>query len=82
MPKTKAEPVICAVDQVVTDDYAIYQGDSCEIIRALPGIAPGPGGAPLVSPELVVLFKLPKKDDPKGSNVNVRGVTPAAFALQ
>lgn len=37
MPKTKAEPVICAVDQVVTDDYAIYQGDSCEIIRALPG---------------------------------------------
>ena len=28
---------ICAVDQVITDRYAIYQGDSCEIIRALPG---------------------------------------------
>lgn len=28
---------ICAVDQVVTDQYAIYQGDSCEIIRAIPG---------------------------------------------
>lgn len=28
---------ICAVDQVVTDNYAIYQGDSCEIIRAIPG---------------------------------------------
>ena len=28
---------ICAVDQVITDQYAIYQGDSCEIIRALPG---------------------------------------------
>lgn len=28
---------ICAVDQVITDDYAIYQGDSCEIIRAIPG---------------------------------------------
>jgi hypothetical protein len=28
---------IKAVDQVVTDRYAIYQGDSCEIIRALPG---------------------------------------------
>lgn len=27
---------ICAVDQVVTDKYAIYQGDSCEVIRALP----------------------------------------------
>lgn len=28
---------ICAVDQVITDQYAIYQGDSCEIIRAIPG---------------------------------------------
>lgn len=28
---------IKAVDQVVTPEYAIYQGDSCEIIRALPG---------------------------------------------
>lgn len=37
MPKPKTPPAICAVDQVVTDDYAIYQGDSCEIIRALPG---------------------------------------------
>lgn len=25
-----------AVDQVVTDDYALYQGDSCELIRAIP----------------------------------------------
>ncbi|AJA07431.1 DNA methylase N-4/N-6 domain-containing protein [Sphingopyxis fribergensis] len=28
---------IKAVEQVVTDQYAIYQGDSCEIIRAIPG---------------------------------------------
>ena len=28
---------IKCVDQVITDDYAIYQGDSCEIIRAIPG---------------------------------------------
>ena len=27
---------INAVDQVVTDRYAIYQGDSCELIRAVP----------------------------------------------
>ncbi len=27
---------INAVDQVVTDRYAIYQGDSCELIRAIP----------------------------------------------
>lgn len=30
-------PTIKAVDQIVADRYAIYQGDSCEIIRALPG---------------------------------------------
>lgn len=28
---------IKAVDQVVTDRYAIYQGDCCELIRAVPG---------------------------------------------
>jgi hypothetical protein len=28
---------IKAVDQVVTPDYAIYQGDSCDLIRAIPG---------------------------------------------
>lgn len=28
---------IKCVDQVVTEDYAIYQGDSCEIVRAIPG---------------------------------------------
>lgn len=28
---------ILAVDQVVTPEYAIYQGDSCELIRAVPG---------------------------------------------
>lgn len=28
---------IMAVDQVVTPDYAIYQGDACDLIRAIPG---------------------------------------------
>ena len=28
---------IKTVNQVVNDDYAIYQGDSCELIRAIPG---------------------------------------------
>ena len=27
---------IKCVDQVITDDYSIYQGDSCEILRAIP----------------------------------------------
>ena len=28
---------INAVDQVITDKYAVYQGDACELIRAIPG---------------------------------------------
>lgn len=28
---------ICAVDQVVGSDYAIYQGDACDLIRGIPG---------------------------------------------
>ncbi len=32
----KKLPAIEAVDQLVTDRYAIYQGDSCELIRAIP----------------------------------------------
>lgn len=56
--------------------------DAYRIIRALPGIARDSKGEPVVSPELVILFKLPKKDNPKGSNVTVRGVTRAAFELR
>ena len=55
--------------------------DAFRIIRALPGIAKE-GGAPQISPELVIVFKIPKKDDPKGSNVLVRGVTPMAFTMR
>ena len=49
--------------------------DQYRIIRALPGVVNA-------SPELVILFKLPKKDNPKGSNVTVRGVTPSAFEMR
>jgi ABC-type lipoprotein release transport system permease subunit len=55
--------------------------DAYRIIRTLPGIA-RENGAPLISPELVIIFKIPKKDDPKGSNVLVRGVTPMAFTMR
>jgi putative ABC transport system permease protein len=56
--------------------------DAFRIIRTLPGISKDAGGVPMVSPELVIIFKIPKKDDPKGSNVLVRGVTAQAFAMR
>jgi putative ABC transport system permease protein len=56
--------------------------DKFNTLKALPGGAKDSTGQPLHSPELVIVFKLPKKDDPKGSNVTIRGVTPAAFELR
>jgi ABC-type lipoprotein release transport system permease subunit len=56
--------------------------DAFRIIRTLPGISKDGSGAPMISPELVIIFKMPKKDDPKGSNVLVRGVTAQAFAMR
>ncbi|HYM60527.1 MAG TPA: ABC transporter permease [Thermoanaerobaculia bacterium] len=56
--------------------------EAVQIMRALPGIAKDSKGEPLVSPQVVILFKLPKKDNPKGTNVTVRGVTPNVFELR
>ena len=52
------------------------------IIAGMNGVAKGTDGHPLISPELVIVFKLPRRDNPVGSNVNVRGVTPAALAVR
>lgn len=56
--------------------------DKYRIIESLPGIEKGSDGQPIVSPELVVVFKLPRHDNPTGSNVNVRGVTPKALEIR
>jgi putative ABC transport system permease protein len=56
--------------------------EAYQIIRALPGVAKDASGQPLVSPELVILFKLPRRDDAKGSNVTARGITPAGLELR
>lgn len=50
---------IKAVDQVITDRYAIYQGDSCEIIRAIPGDSIGFG---IHSPPFEGLYKFSNFD--------------------
>jgi ABC-type lipoprotein release transport system permease subunit len=56
--------------------------DAEHIIRTIPGIAKDSHGQPLVAPELIILFKLPRPGAPKGSNVTVRGVTPASFDIR
>ena len=56
---------IKAVDQVVTDKYAIYQGDSCELIRAIPGDSVHYG---LHSPPFEGLYKFSNFDRDVSNN--------------
>lgn len=65
-----------------TESTSWVTREKFNIIRSLPGIARSREGDALVSPELVIIFKLPRRDNPTGSNINVRGVTPKAFEIR
>jgi len=55
---------------------------STDLIKEEPGIRADADGKPLASAELMVIAELVRKDDVKsGANITVRGVEPAAFAL-
>ncbi len=54
-----AEGCVKAIDQVVTDAYAIYQGDACELIRGVPDNSIGFG---LHSPPFEGLYKFSNSD--------------------
>jgi putative ABC transport system permease protein len=52
------------------------------IIKQAPGVALAADGTPLASAELIVIAELLKSGETTGSNITVRGVEPAAFALR
>jgi ABC-type lipoprotein release transport system permease subunit len=56
--------------------------DQANILRALPDVAPGPDGRPLVSADLVVVMNKERLGQPGSSNVTVRGVDAGAIALR
>jgi uncharacterized Fe-S cluster protein YjdI len=70
---------INAVDQVVTDDYAIYQGDSCEIMRAVPGDSIGFG---IHSPPFEGLYKFSNFDRDISNNDGPQFWEHYAFLIQ
>jgi len=76
------ENLIVLREGAETEATSWVSKDAYRIIRSLPGVQKDAAGEPIISPELVIIFKLPKRDDPKGSNVNVRGVTPKAFTIR
>ncbi len=52
------------------------------IIKQAAGVARGADGLPLASAEVVVVAELLKTGETTGSNITLRGVEPAAFALR
>src|SRR5262245_45474288 len=56
--------------------------DAANIIRALPEVAQGPDGRPLVSADLVVLTNLERLGQAGSSNVPIRGIDPGSLALR
>src|SRR4029450_2918409 len=64
-----------------SDVQSVVLNEQVETIRTLSGISRDEKGQPLVSPEVVALINIPRKDGKK-TNVIVRGVEPAAFKLR
>jgi putative ABC transport system permease protein len=56
--------------------------EAAGILRALPDVAAGPDGRPLVSQDMVVITNLDRRGQTGSSNVNVRGIDPAALTLR
>jgi putative ABC transport system permease protein len=56
--------------------------EQATIIKEAPGVREGEDGRPLASAEMVVIAELMKAGEKSGSNITVRGVEPAAFALR
>ena len=65
-----------------SETQSSVQRDSLQVIRYLEGITKNEKGEPWVSPELIVLINLPRRGQAQGSNVTIRGLTPAGFGLR
>ncbi len=63
-----------------TESY--FMKDTAAVIAALPGVATGPDGEPLASPEIVIVTNTPRRGDAGNANLVVRGVTERAAALR
>ena len=61
---------------------SFFSREHRNLIEADARIARGTDGRPLVSPDIVIVANLKRKDDDAPTNVTVRGVTPLAFQVR
>ena len=65
-----------------SETQSSVQRDALQTLRYLEGIAKNEKGEPRVSPELVVLINLLRRNQTQGSNVTIRGLGPEGFTLR
>ncbi|MDQ2844423.1 MAG: ABC transporter permease [Acidobacteriota bacterium] len=53
-----------------------------QVVKSFPGIATGPGGQPVASLEVVTIANMPSADRPDGTNITLRGLSPAGLAMR
>src|SRR5215831_4938363 len=51
-------------------------------LRNVSGVVHASDGHPLASPEIITVINLPSIENPDGTNLTLRGVTPVAFELR
>jgi putative ABC transport system permease protein len=65
-----------------TEGSSAVTREEFQILRYLPGIENGIDGKPLVSPEVIVLLNIPRRNQGGKTNVTIRGVGPQSFQLR
>ncbi len=73
--------VIVLRDGAKSETESFFGLDKARLLAAMPGVARGPKGEPLASGQAFVLQIL-KRADGSESNVSLRGVEPAIFAIR
>ncbi len=61
---------------------SVLPRDQATLIKQAPGVRQGGDGQPIASAEMIMIAELLKTGEKTGSNITVRGVEPAAFALR
>ena len=65
-----------------TETQSFVSKEAFQIIQTIPGIARDQQGKPVASAEVVVLVNLPRRGSGEPTNVTVRGVSDAGFAIR
>lgn len=76
------ENVIAVRASAQTEVQSSVTREAFQIIQTLPGVARDQQGRPLASAEIAVLVNLPRRGSGDPSNVTIRGVSEAGFALR